>query len=73
MIALFNALLAVAATVVGLLLLVAVSGLPLWLFSLLTTLIYALLTPLTAVAQTLLYGDAFAQNQEQDTPEPVFA
>ena len=73
MIALFSGLLLVSATVFGLILLVAIPGLPLWLFSGLMALIYVLLTPLTAVAQTLLYGDAFAEQLEAETPEPVFA
>ena len=63
MVGLFNVLVAASGLVVGLLLLVLVSGIPLWLFSVLITLVYALIVPLAAVAQTLLFGDAVAQSQ----------
>ncbi len=62
MIAVFNALLVMATTVVGLLVLVLVTGLPLWALSMVTTLIQGLLTPLLGAAQTLLYGDAVAEH-----------
>ena len=63
MIGSFNLLLAGFGLVVGLLLLVLFAGIPLWLFSGLITLFYALIVPLAAVAQTLLFGDAVAQDE----------
>jgi hypothetical protein len=39
------------------------AGIPLWLFSGLITLVYALIVPLAAVAQTLLFGDAVAEDR----------
>jgi hypothetical protein len=62
MITLFNMLIALSGMVVGLLLLLIFSGIPFWAFSALVTLVYALIVPLAAVAQTLLYGDAGAEN-----------
>ena len=59
----FNLLLAGFGLVVGLLLLVVFAGIPLWLFSGLITLVYALIVPLAAVAMTLLFGDAVAEQQ----------
>ena len=56
-----NALAALVGTTLGLLLLVLVAGLPLWLFSVLVTLVFALIVPVTALAITLLYGDAVAE------------
>jgi len=64
MIAIFNALPLATSFIVGLLLLLAVAGLPLWLFSTVMALVYAVLVPLTATAQTMLYGDAVAELQE---------
>lgn len=69
-----NLLLAGSGLVVGLLLLVLFAGLPLWLFSGLLTLVYALIVPLAAVAQTLLFGDAVAQHRGleiEPADEPV--
>ncbi len=63
MIGLINLLVAVSGGVVGLLLLVLVAGIPLWLFSGLITLVYALIVPLAGVAQTLLFGDAVAESR----------
>jgi hypothetical protein len=63
MIGLFNLLVAGSGLVVGLLLLVLFAGIPLWLFSGVITLVYALIVPLAAVAQTLLFGDALAQSR----------
>jgi len=64
--ALFNLLIVVSVGVIGLLLLVAIPGVPLWLFSALVSLVYALIVPLAAVGQTLLYGDAVAQHRETE-------
>ena len=49
----------------GLLLLVTVTGLPLWTVSLVGLLAEIALTPLGAIALTLLYGDARAERAEQ--------
>lgn len=76
MVGVFNALPFVTAITVGLLLLLALTALPLWFFSALMTITYALLVPLTATAQTLLFGDAVAEHgdaerKEQETPDEV--
>jgi hypothetical protein len=63
-VAILNAVIAVATTTVGLLLLVTLQPLPLWAFSLLVSLTSVLVVPLAAIAQTLLYGDAVAEHQE---------
>ena len=63
MVGLFNLLVAGSGLVVGLLLLVLFAGIPLWLFSGLITLVYALIVPLAAVAMTLLFGDAVAEQR----------
>ena len=64
MVGLFHLLVAGSGLVVGLLLLVLFAGIPLWLFSGLITLVYALIVPLAAVAMTLLFGDAVAEQRE---------
>ncbi len=66
--AIVNGLVLVSATVVGVILLVLVSQLPLWLFSVLVTLVSALVVPIGAVALTLLYGDARAEKQGAEPP-----
>jgi len=63
MVALVNLLVALSGAVVGLVLLVVVAGIPMWLFSGLITLVYALIAPFAAVAMTLLFGDAVAQQR----------
>jgi hypothetical protein len=70
MVGLFNLLVAASGLAMGLLLLVVAAGIPLWLFSGLITLMYALIVPLAAVGQTLLFGDALAADQERDA-EPT--
>jgi hypothetical protein len=60
MVAAINGLIGLAGLSIGLLMLVIFTGLPLWLFSSLITLVYALVTPGAAIAMTLLYGDAVA-------------
>ncbi len=65
MITLFNMLIALSGMIVGMLLLLIIAGIPLWAFSGLVTLVYALIVPLSAVAQTLLYGDAVAENDKR--------
>jgi hypothetical protein len=64
MVMIFNMLIVGSGFVIGLLLLVVLAGLPFWLFSALIALVYALIVPLAAVAQTLLYGDAAAESEE---------
>ena len=64
MFSLLNSLVGLTGLVVGLLLLVLFAGLPLWFFSGLVTLIYALVVPLAALALTLLYGDASAEQTD---------
>ena len=66
-----NGLVVISGTVVAVLLLILASGIPLWLFSGLVSLVYAILVPLAAIAMTLLYGDAFAERQDTVEPEPV--
>ena len=59
-----NGLVLVSAVVVGLILLILVPGLPLWAFSVLAALVYAVLVPLAAISMTLLYGDAVAERED---------
>jgi hypothetical protein len=59
-----NGLVIVSAVVAGLLLLVLVPGLPLWAFSALAAVVYAILVPLAAISMTLLYGDAVAERED---------
>ena len=54
----------VSAVATGLILLVLVPGLPLWAFSVLTAVVYAVLVPLAAISMTLLYGDAVAERED---------
>ena len=56
-----NGLVLASAVLAGLLLLVLVPGLPLWAFSALAAVVYAVLVPLAASSMTLLYGDAVAE------------
>jgi hypothetical protein len=51
------------ALVVALILLVVASSIPLWLFSILVSLVYAFIVPFAALAMTLLYGDAVAERE----------
>jgi hypothetical protein len=62
----------VVAVALGLLALVAVTGLPLWVISLISLVVEVALTPLGAIALSLLYGDARAeQEDERAAAEPV--
>jgi hypothetical protein len=63
-----NVAVGASALAVSLILLVVVSGLPLWLFSMLVSLVYICIVPLAALALTLLYGDAVAEH-EGDSPD----
>lgn len=56
--------------VVGLLMLVLFTGLPLWVLSVVVTVCQVIVTPLGALALTLLYGDAVAEQGERDDPDP---
>ena len=58
-----NGLVLVSAVTAGLLLLILVPGLPLWAFSALAAVVYAVLVPLAAISMTLLYGDAVAEHE----------
>ena len=69
----FHALVAASGLAFGLILLVVFSGLPIWMFSVLSTLAYTLVAPLAAVAQTLLYGDAVAEKRGAAQAELVEA
>jgi hypothetical protein len=70
MVAAINGLIALAGLGIGLLVLVIFTGLPLWLFSSLITLVYALVAPAAAIAMTLLYGDAVAKDEDVEG-EPI--
>src|SRR4029078_4940120 len=59
-----NGLVLASAMIAGLLLLLLAPGLPLWAFSALASLVYAVLVPLAAISMTLLYGDAVSQRDE---------
>jgi len=66
---LLNALVGAVGMAAGVLLLVLLSGLPLWLFSMLVTASSALIVPYTAIAMVLLYGDARAEHEEREPAE----
>ena len=72
-VALLNAVVIAVNLLVGVVLLVIFSGLPLWIFSTLVTLAYGLVVPVTALALTLLYGDAVTEQQPADDRELVSA
>jgi hypothetical protein len=56
----------------GLVLLVAFTSLPLWTITVIVLIAQVALTPLGAIALTMLYGDAVAQrDEEQSQPVPV--
>ena len=59
--ALLNSIGSALSVVAGLVLLLALAGLPLWVFSIVTTLVSALLAPFAAIGIVLLYGDAAAE------------
>ena len=62
---------AAVAMIVGLILLVVLSGLPLWLFSALISVVVAAVVPLAALAMVLLYGDAAARTPSRTDPQPT--
>ena len=53
----------------GLLLLMALSGVPLWLFSVIVSAASALIVPWSAIGAVLLYGDAAAEQNELEPAE----
>ncbi len=71
MVAVLNGLVAVVGLTTSLLLLVLATGIPLWLFSALVSLVYAVIVPLAGIALTLLYGDAAAEHDEARNAEPL--
>ena len=58
---LVNGLVAVVGGAIGLLLLLLLSGMPLWLFSVIVSASSAIIVPYTAIVSVLLYGDAKAE------------
>jgi len=66
---LIHGVMSLTSFVVGLVVLVVFTGVPLWAFNIFTALVFALLTPLAAAAYTLLYGDRVAATELE--PEPV--
>ncbi|MDH4280564.1 MAG: hypothetical protein OEW83_21070 [Acidimicrobiia bacterium] len=58
--------LSVAALLTGLVVLVVFSGIPFWLFSAIISLISAIVVPPAAIAQSLLYGDAVAEEARSE-------
>ena len=66
-IALLNGAVALFSLVIGLLILVVATGLPLWLFAAVVSLVSALTVPIAAIAMTLLYGDAIAEHTGEET------
>ena len=69
-IAVFNTIVIAASIGLGIVLLVLVSQVPLWLFTVLMTLMFALVSPLSAVVITLLYGNPIAENQGAAAADP---
>ncbi len=59
----FNGLFVIIGLVFSLLLLLLLPSMPLWLFSAAVALINGLVVPFVALAQTLLYGDAVAEDE----------
>ena len=56
----------------GLIMLITFTSLPLWTLTVIVLVVEIALTPLGAVALTLLYGDAVAEREQEElTPEPV--
>ncbi len=65
-IALLNGAVALMSLVVGLLILLVATGLPLWVFAAVASLVSALTVPIAGIAMTLLYGDAIAEHESGD-------
>ena len=68
-----NGAVGLVALVVALLILVIAAGLPIWMFSALVSLVYALVVPLAAIAMSLLHGDAVAERTGAPRAELVMA
>jgi hypothetical protein len=68
-IALLNLLVGAVAGAAGLVMLVLLSGIPLWLFSALVTLVAAAIVPYAAIGFVLLYGDALAVREGMSAAE----
>lgn len=66
-----NAAIGLTALVVALVLLIVATNVPLWLFSILVSIVYVCVVPLAALAMTLLYGDAVAEQEGAERAEPV--
>jgi hypothetical protein len=69
-IAAFNTIVIGASLGLGILLLVLVPGIPLWLFSVAVSVLFAFVSPLSALVLTLLYGDATAEAEGADAADP---
>ncbi|MAT07063.1 MAG: hypothetical protein CL424_18675 [Acidimicrobiaceae bacterium] len=74
-VALLNGAVALLSLVAGLLILLLATGLPLWAFSAIVSLVSAFTVPIAAIAMTLLYGDAIAEAQHDSddvsAPDPA--
>ncbi len=68
---LLNGVVYLVNAVVGLLLLVLLSGVPLWAFSVIVTVFGALVVPYAAIGLVLLYGDAVAQRDGIEAAEEL--
>ena len=68
---LLNGVVFLVNAVVGLLLLVLLSGIPLWAFSVIVTVFAALVVPYASIGLVLVYGDAVAQSDGIGTAEPL--
>ena len=66
---LLNAFVGLVAGAAGLLLLMALSGVPLWLFSIIVSASSALIVPWSSIGAVLLYGDAAAEQNELEPAE----
>ncbi len=66
MVAAVNGLVALTALLAALLVLVLATGIPLWAFSIVVALTYAVTVPLGAITLTLIYGDAVAEKENDN-------
>ena len=66
-----NGIVFVTAMAVSMLLLLAATSIPLWLFSILVSLVYVFVVPLAAIAMNLLYGDAVVAGEDAPRAELV--
>jgi hypothetical protein len=66
-----NAAIGATALLVALVLLVVATEVPLWVFSILVSVVYVCVVPLAALAMTLLYGDAVAEQEGAERAEPI--